>query len=161
MRALIVYYSLDGNTAYAASRIQQTVGADLLRLHPVKEPPLHGFRKYFEGGRAATFHETPELEPIALNLTSYDVIILGCPVWAGTFPPAVGTFLKRYPLKAGRIYLFGCSSSGNAEKMFRGIAKSLGTEPALTVSLLDPLTHHETEDARIDRFAREISAGKD
>ena len=34
MRTLIVYYSLEGNTDYAAGKIAERIGADKLRLVP-------------------------------------------------------------------------------------------------------------------------------
>ena len=36
MNTLIVYYSLEGNTAYAAEKIAASIGADTLRLRPKK-----------------------------------------------------------------------------------------------------------------------------
>lgn len=36
MKSIIVYYSLEGNTDYAAKRIAQLMGAELLRLETVK-----------------------------------------------------------------------------------------------------------------------------
>ena len=37
MKTLIVYYSMGGNTEYAAKRIARQTDADLLRLEPEKE----------------------------------------------------------------------------------------------------------------------------
>ena len=50
MKALIVYYSMGGNTEYAARKTAAQTGADLLRLEPEKEYPSSGFRKFFRGG---------------------------------------------------------------------------------------------------------------
>ncbi len=36
MKNLVVYYSLEGNTAYVAERIKSRMGADTLRLVPKK-----------------------------------------------------------------------------------------------------------------------------
>ena len=36
MKTLIVYYSLEGNTQYAAERIAAAIGAETLRLAPEK-----------------------------------------------------------------------------------------------------------------------------
>ena len=46
MKTLVVYYTLEGNTHYAAKKIVSELGADMLRLKPVKTYPKQGFRKF-------------------------------------------------------------------------------------------------------------------
>ena len=50
MKTAVVYYSMSGNTELAAERIAAVLGADLIRLTPVKAYPDKGFRKFFWGG---------------------------------------------------------------------------------------------------------------
>lgn len=63
MKTLIVYYSLEGNTEYAAGRIAAALQADTLRLRPKKAYADKGFAKFFWGGKSAVMAEKPELEP--------------------------------------------------------------------------------------------------
>ena len=46
MKRVIVYYSMGGNTEYAALQIAGMAGADLLKIKPVKQYPDKGFRKF-------------------------------------------------------------------------------------------------------------------
>ena len=62
MKNLIVFYSLEGNTAYVAERIKSGIGADTLRLVPKKAYHDKGFAKFFWGGKSAVMAETPALE---------------------------------------------------------------------------------------------------
>ena len=71
MAAIVVYYSLEGNTAYAAERIASELGADLLRLYPEKEYPDGGFKKFFWGGKSAIMAETPKLKPYTFDAEDY------------------------------------------------------------------------------------------
>ena len=71
MKTLIVYYSLEGNTEYAASRIAAAAGADLLRIEPAKQYPDKGFKKFFWGGKSAVMAETPDLKPYAFEPEDY------------------------------------------------------------------------------------------
>ena len=57
MKTLIVYYSLEGNTQYAAERIAGRIGADVLRLVPKKAYHDKGFAKFFWGGKSAVMGE--------------------------------------------------------------------------------------------------------
>ena len=63
MKALIVYYSMNGNTEYAARKIAERTGAETLRLEPVKAYPDRGVRKFLRGGKSAMMEEKPELRP--------------------------------------------------------------------------------------------------
>ena len=63
MKSIVVYYSLEGNTKYAAEKIAGMIGADLLELKPVKSYPTGKVGKFLWGGKSAVMAETPELEP--------------------------------------------------------------------------------------------------
>ena len=57
MKTIIVYYSLEGNTDYAAGKIANAIGADTLRINPKKAYPTGGFSKFFWGGKSALMGE--------------------------------------------------------------------------------------------------------
>ena len=48
----------------------------------------------------------PEIEPIQSDLSQYDKIILGTPVWWYTFAPAVKTFLTENSLAGKKVWTF-------------------------------------------------------
>src|SRR5690606_22323297 len=87
VRIAIVYYSLEGNAKYAAEKIGETLSADIIPLIPVKAYPDGKVSKYFWGGKGAVFGETPKLEEYRFDRDRYDLVILGTPIWAGTFAP--------------------------------------------------------------------------
>ena len=110
MRTLIVYYSLEGNTAYAAEKIASVIGADILRIEPVKKYPDKGFRKFFWGGKSAVMAETPKLQPYDFNAEDYERIVFGFPVWAGNVTPPIRTFVRENRLDGKRIAAFASQS---------------------------------------------------
>ncbi|MBQ1715087.1 MAG: flavodoxin, partial [Firmicutes bacterium] len=63
MKTAVVYYSLEGNTRYAAEKVADALEADVIELVPKKAYPIQGFKKFFWGGKAATMKDKPELEP--------------------------------------------------------------------------------------------------
>jgi len=75
MKTLIVYYSLQGNTEYAANRIAENIGADTLRLNSKKAYKSKGFAKFLSGGPSAIREETPDLESYDIDLAEYDRVI--------------------------------------------------------------------------------------
>ena len=130
MKDLIVYYSLEGNTEFIAGKISSVNGADLLRLIPKKAYPNKGVKKFLWGGKSALMAEKPELEEFSVDLSAYDRIIFGFPVWASTFAPPLRTFIDNYKeeLNGKEFAAFACQAGSGAEKAFSKLAGALGIE---------------------------------
>ena len=141
MKTLIVYYTLEGNTHYAAKKIASQLDADVLRVKPVKTYPRKGFRKFLWGGKSAVMAETPELEPYTFDASAYDRIVFGFPVWAGNVTPPLRTFIKENDLSGKRFAAFACQSGAGAEKAFEKLKAALGIrELDAELVLVDPKT---------------------
>ncbi len=148
MKTLVVYFSLEGNTAYVADKIKEKTGADLLRLVPKKAYHDKGFAKFFWGGKSAVMAEKPDLEEISVNLDEYDRIVFGFPVWASNFTPPLRTFIEdnRERLKGKQFVAFACQSGAGAEKAFAKLAKCLGIDDfAKTAIFIDPKNKESAE----------------
>jgi flavodoxin len=140
MKTAVIYYSLEGNTKCAAEKIAAKLGADLIRLIPSKEYPTGKVSKYFWGGKSATFGEAPRLEPYSFDKNQYELIILGTPIWAGTFAPPLRTFIRENKLTGKKVALFACCSGGATEKCFEQMKKAAGDCTVVsTLRLIDPL----------------------
>ena len=153
MKALIVYYSMSGNTEYAAGRMAERLGADMLRLEPVKEYPDSGFRKFFWGGKSAVMAEKPALKPYRFETDGYDTVIFGFPVWAGNIAPPIRTFISENEMKASKYAAFACQSGSGAEKAFGKLKACLGHDLVETLVLIDPKDKPDpAKDLQIDAF---------
>ena len=151
MKTLIVYYSLEGNTEYAARAVASAFGADMLRLEPVKAYPASGFRKFFWGGKSAVMAEKPALQPYAFQPEMYDRIIFGFPVWAGNVTPPLHTFIQEnlQAFKGKRIAAFACQSGAGAEKALRKLRTYLGIDQMeAEMVLIDPRTRPSPENEK-------------
>ncbi len=142
MKTMIVYYSMSGNTDYAAHEIASRLDADLLRIEPVTPYPDKGFRKFFRGGRDALMAEAPPLRPYAFAAADYDLIILGLPVWAGSITPPLRTFLRdnAEALSSMRVAAFACQSGSGGEKVLAKLREALGKPLCAELILIDPKT---------------------
>lgn len=122
-KSLVVFYSLEGNTKVIANTIAEVTGATLLELKPIKDVSSSGFSKYIWGGKQVVFKEKPQLQPFNIDPNAYDTIIFGTPVWAGSYAPALNTFLNQFPLKNKRIGIFSCfgGSSGKTHENIKNI----------------------------------------
>ena len=153
-KTLLVYYSFEGNCECVAEMIKADAGFDAEKLVPDKEPPRKGPGKFLRGGGSVIKKEKARLKELAHDPSAYGRIILLCPVWASSFPPAMRTFLSDTDLKGKEIYMIGCSSSGNAEKMFKSAQELAGASFAGTLSLKDPLKYREDAETAVKDFLK-------
>lgn len=161
MKTIIVYYSLEGNTDYAAGKIAEAIGADTLRISPKKAYPTGGFSKFFWGGKSALMGEAPELEPYAFDGATYDRVIFGFPVWANNITPPIRTFIRGNDLTGKRIAAFACEGKSGAEKAFDKLKNCLGIDQLeAELVLIDPKTRPSDEnEQKIKDFCDKISGG--
>ena len=160
MKTAVIYYSMGGNTAFAARRIAEKTGADLIEIRPVKAYPDKGFSKFFRGGKSAVMAEMPELEPYVFDAGEYEQVVIGFPVWAGTIAPPVRTFAvrNREALAGKKLFAFACQSGSGAEKAFGKLTECLdGAELAATLILIDPKDRPKEENTRkIEDFCKAV-----
>lgn len=158
MNAIVVYYSLEGNTDHAARALAAELDADLLRLETETPYPL-GAKRFLVGGRDALTGVTPALKPYAFDADAYDTVILATPMWAWTFAPPLRTFLKDHPLQGKKLALLVCSMGGQDKKFFDKLEAEVGVTGLPHLSLIDPLKRAKPEnDAAIRAFADQIRA---
>lgn len=158
MKTIIVYYSMGGNTEYAAQKVAEELGADLLRIEPKKAYPDSGFRKFLWGGKSAVMAETPELEPYEFDGTAYERVILGFPVWAGNVTPPIRTFLKENDLSGKSLAAFACQSGAGAEKAFGKLLAAVGADKLeAELILIDPKDKpSEANEQKIRAFCEKL-----
>ncbi|MEE3333989.1 MAG: flavodoxin [Ruminococcus sp.] len=160
MKSLVVYYSMSGNVKQTAELISEVSGADLLALHPVKEYPSKGAKKFIWGGKSALMGDKPKLQPYIFEADKYDMIIFGSPVWASSFTPPIRTFIEenREALSGKRIAAFYCFLGGGDKKAFKKLAKFLGIEDfAAELVLIEPVSKPKEESrAQVERFCEEL-----
>jgi len=126
VKSVVIYYSLTGNTSLVAKMIAERIGADIIELKPEKEIPSTGASKYFWGGKSVMLNEKPKLLNDNINVESYDTLIIGTPIWAGSMTPPMNTFLSENMIKDKRVFLFATHSPGtNAGKCFAKMKEKL------------------------------------
>lgn len=125
MNTLVVYFSFEGNTKFIAETIAEAINADMIELKTNKKYPTEGFQKYFWGGKSVIFGEMPELLNDQIDWNRYETILIGTPVWAGSYAPPVKSFIKQYHIQGKRIALFASHGGGGAKKCFAKLKKAL------------------------------------
>ncbi len=111
-KVLVVYYSFEGTTEFIAKTLSETLNLDLLSVKPVNELKSKGFSKFIWGGAQVVMGAIPEIEPINIDLDGYDTILLGSPIWAGTYAPPIRAFLENKKVINKKIAYFYTHDGG-------------------------------------------------
>lgn len=155
MKTLIAYYSLGGNTRKIAQRLQQETGGDLLEIKTV-HPYTGSYNAIVEQGhREVNSGYLPEIQPVTADLSSYDRILLGSPVWWYTFAPAMHTFLQGRDWAGREIYPFATNGGwlGHTFPDFAQACAGAHVHPGLNVQFDG--RSQQTPDSEIARWIEE------
>ena len=120
---LIVYFSYTGNTRMIAHKIKEKLNCDILEIKTVL-PYSDDYDTVVndeQNSEASNF--LPEIQDINIDLSKYDEIILGTPVWWYRPVPAIRTFLDENDLSGKTIKPFA-TNAGWLGRTFKEI-KSL------------------------------------
>ena len=129
-KILVAYFSHSGNTREIANQIHKSVGGDIFEIQSVKPYP-HDYDAVVQQARQELDSGyRPGLKTKAENITSYDLVFVGYPVWWGTFPAPVKTYLSEYDFSGKTIIPF-CTHEGSG--MGRSAADILKLCPKSTV----------------------------
>ncbi len=104
MKNVILYYSRTGKTRFLAEKLQQELGGDLVEIRDLKK--RKGPFGFLRGAWDAYLGLNTEVAPSGFDLSKYELIILGTPVWASSPTPALNTFLQTCNLMDKKVSLF-------------------------------------------------------
>jgi len=146
--ALVVYFSFEGNTKLIAEKIGETLNADVVELKTSKKYPTEGIGKFFWGGKSVVFGEKPTLTNESIDLSRYDTIIIGTPVWAGSFAPPIRSFVNDYKIVNKKIAIFASHGGGGAAKCFAKLKEALPENKFVgEIAFVEPKKNPESIDS--------------
>lgn len=116
-KSLVVYFSATGNTKGVAEKIAAVTGADtyeILAAQPYTDDDLN----YNNDDSRATKEQNdktirPEIGSEQLDLSAYDTIYLGYPIWWGLAPRIMDTFVESYDFTGKTVIPFCTSGSSD------------------------------------------------
>jgi flavodoxin len=159
-KILIAYYSRTGHTRTIAVELAARCGADLQEIRDATTK-RSGLLGYFRCAREALRLESPPIEPPTVNTQSYDLVILGTPVWASHMSSPMRSFLEATRGKLERIAVF-CTQGGNgAPKVIGEIADTVGKRALATLVLNERDVAKGRYVQPLDAFAARISSEVD
>lgn len=122
-KVLIVYYSLTGNTLEVASRLQEKTGAYMYAIQT--QDSYRGTPLLYATSKAEMMRGyLPPLQNPMPDLSSYDTIFIGAPVWWFSAPQPLISFLADADLYGKTVVPF-CTHGGNYGGFFNTVEDNI------------------------------------
>jgi flavodoxin len=116
-KMLIVYYSHTGITKYIAEEIRKKTGGDVFEIETVRTYPSEYSALTAEAKRELQEGDLPALKKNPPDMSSYDLIVVGGPVWWYTVATPVMSFLRKADFAGKKVSAF-CTHEGGIGKYF-------------------------------------------
>jgi len=163
MNVLVVYYSRTGMTRKAGEAIADALreaGCQSVEIEEIVEPKSRkGAVGFLGAGRDATLKRPAVIEPIKADVSSFDLVVIGTPVWAFTCATPVRTFCEKHGTEAHQV-AFYCTMGGSGDRQtFQAVESLCGRPPVATLALIDRhVKANRDEDflAKVREFAKAI-----
>ena len=127
-KLLVAYFSASGVTAAAAKALADAAGADLYEIKPQVPYTDADLNWMDKKSRSTVEMKDPSSRPAVvtgdLDVTGYDTILLGFPIWWYIAPTIINSFLEAYDFSGKKIVLFATSGGSGFGKAVQGLQPS-------------------------------------
>ena len=127
-KILVAYFSASGVTKRVAEKLTEAVKGDIFEIKP--EVPYTDADLDWENNKSRSSVEMndtssrPKISEKVKNISQYDVIFVGFPVWWYRQPSIIDTFIESYDFSGKTIVPFatsGMSSIGDSGKIMQDL----------------------------------------
>ena len=119
-KTLVAYFSASGVTAKVAEKLANSLGADIYEIKPEVKYTKADLNWMDKNSRSSVEMNDKSFRPAIVtgdvDVSGYDTVYLGFPIWWYVAPTLINTFLEAYDFTGKKIVLFataGSSGFGN------------------------------------------------
>jgi len=119
-RNLVAYFSASGVTEKAAQRLAKAIGADLFEIKPV-QPYTREDLDWTNKNSRSTIEmndrsSRPAIAEKLANMSDYDKIFIGFPIWWYVAPRIIDSFVESYDFSGKTLVPFATSGGSGMGK---------------------------------------------
>ena len=128
MKTLVAYFSASGVTKRTAQKLASKLNCDTYEIKPAV-PYTDADLNWMDRNSRSSVEmkdksSRPEIIKDGLDVSGYDRILLGYPVWWYTAPTIINTFLETYDFSGKKIIIWATSGGSGLGKAKTDLAKS-------------------------------------
>jgi len=140
MKKLFLFSSFTGNGDFVSKEFEKA-GFELRKAVEKKKFPKSFFWSVMSGGFRAGLGLKGKLVNYDNNVSSFDKIVIGSPIWNGRFPPVMNSVLKETNFEGKELTFVFYSGSGTGAKAEERVKKEFPS--AKILFLKDPKKYHD------------------
>lgn len=127
-KALVAYFSATSTTRNLAEKLAKVANADLQEITPA-QPYTSADLNWNDRSSRSTVEmndksSRPEIAGKAPDLSAYDTVFIGFPIWWYVAPTIINTFLESADFSGKRIVLFATSGGSGMGRTRAGLEPS-------------------------------------
>ncbi len=134
-KTLVAYFSASGTTARVAKELAQAADADLYEIKPAVPYTKADLDWTDKKSRSSIEMNDKSSRPVLAdedaNITAYDTILLGFPIWWYVAPTIINSFLESYDFSGKKIVLFATSGGSEFGKTVSGLKPSVAADTTI------------------------------
>ena len=127
-KQLVAYFSATGTTKKAAERLAKAIGADLFEIKPAVPYTKADLNWMDKHSRSSVEMNDPKSRPAITgmpeDLSAYDTVFVGFPIWWYVAPTIVNTFLESCDLMGKTVVPFATSGGSGMGGTNKALAPS-------------------------------------
>lgn len=131
---LVAYFSASGVTEKAAQQLAEVTGAELHEIAPAVPYSSADLNWMNKKSRSTIEMNDPASRPALAeehtDLTAFDTVYIGFPIWWGVVPRVVNTFIENNDLSGKTVVIFATSGGSGLNPAVRDLQKKY---PALDI----------------------------
>ena len=119
-KILVAYFSASGKTEKVAKKLAEAISADIYEIKPEVKYTKADLNWMNRKSRSSVEMNDKSIRPAMIkgdiDVSEYDTVCLGFPIWWYVAPTIINTFLEAYDFAGKKIILFataGSSGFGN------------------------------------------------
>lgn len=124
---LVAYFSASGETEQAAEALGKLLGADVHEIEPeavYTKADLNWNNKQSRSSIEMNNQDfRPAMKETELDLSKYDEILVGFPIWWDIAPTIINTFMEHYDFTGKTVRAFATSGGSGIENGERNLKK--------------------------------------
>lgn len=133
---LVAYLSRSGNTRVIAGVIHRSLKTDLFEIEPAAPYPEDYFQTVEQVKDERERGAKPALKNSVADISRYETVYLGFPIWGTSVPPVVQTFISSLNL-AGKLLIpfitHGGYGKGDSDEILASLAPTARWEKPLVI----------------------------
>lgn len=164
-KTLIVYYSYTNNTEQIVADLKSLINADVVEIEPVNKNLDYAANGYAIGTEQLNkiknnpndVSSYPAIDPVTVDLSEYNTIIIATPLWWSQMASNMQTFLFKYGAEmAGKNIGLIVSSHSSGINGVEADAKRLVPSGVFTKSLWINASKHSQRKSLLEQWLKEI-----